>query len=289
MLPGKDGFAICRELRQAGAKTPVILLTARAQESDRVLGLDLGASDYVVKPFSPSELMARVRRLLRQQADGREDRKQYEDELRAAAMVQEALFPRYQPHVPSLEYSAACRPARVVSGDYYDLIPLEDGKLGLMVADVCGKGLSAAFLGASLHGALRAFAPSFSSRCGGVLKRVNALMYEITSPERYATAFYGVFDPATRVLTYANAGHCPPWLVGEHNWRNLESLAPPLGMFADIEAVERNVLLAPNDWLIVASDGITEATDEHGNFLLGDIELVTIGESGCRDIRGSLS
>lgn len=71
MLPGKDGFTICRELRRAGSKTPVILLTARAQESDRIRGLDLGANDYVVKPFSSSELMARVRRLLREQEDSR--------------------------------------------------------------------------------------------------------------------------------------------------------------------------------------------------------------------------
>jgi phosphoserine phosphatase RsbU/P len=264
MLPGKDGLTICSELRAVGVKTPIVLLTARAQEADRVLGLDLGASDYVVKPFSPNELMARVRRLLRQQADGREDRKQYEDELRAAVMVQEALYPRYKPPVASFEYSAASRPARVVSGDYYDFIPLEDGKLGLMVADVCGKGLSAAFLGASLHGALRAFAPSSSSRSGDVLKRVNRIMYDTTSPERYATAFYGVFDPATQVLTYANAGHCPSWLVSEHDFRTLGSLTPPLGMFANIEACEVSVPLTLDDWLTIASDGITEATNEHG-------------------------
>jgi len=81
MLPGKDGFTICRELRSAGSKTPVIFLSARAQEYDRVRGLDLGANDYVVKPFSPDELMARVRRLLRDRQDGREHQKQFEDEI----------------------------------------------------------------------------------------------------------------------------------------------------------------------------------------------------------------
>jgi len=122
MLPGKDGFSICRDLRREGLKVPVILLTARGQESDRVRGLDLGANDYVVKPFSSSELMARVRRLLREQEDSRKDHKQFQDEVRAAAAVQEGLFPRDRPPIAGLDYSAICRPARGVSGDYYDFI-----------------------------------------------------------------------------------------------------------------------------------------------------------------------
>src|SRR5947209_298841 len=105
---------ICRELRSAGSKTPVIFLSARAQEYDRVRGLDLGANDYVVKPFSPDELMARVRRLLRDCEDGRKQQKQFEDEIRAAAVVRESLFPRRHPVVESMEYSAACRPAKGV-------------------------------------------------------------------------------------------------------------------------------------------------------------------------------
>src|SRR5690242_2432444 len=215
MLPGKDGFSICRELRTAGSKTPIIFLSACAEEYDRVRGLDLGANDYVVKPFSPDELMARVRRLLRDREDGREHQKQFEDEIRAAAAVQQSLFPRHHPAVEAMEYSAACRPAKVVSGDYYDFIPLDRGRLGLLLADICGKGMGAALLGASLHGAVRAFAPLASSRPGDLLRRVNRLLFQTTSSERYATAFYGIFDPATCDLIYGNAGHCPPWLIRE--------------------------------------------------------------------------
>src|SRR5215468_7800973 len=275
MLPGKDGFAICRELRAAGSKTPVIFLSARAQEYDRVRGLDLGANDYVVKPFSPKELMARVRRLLRDREDGRERQKQFEDELRAAAAVQESLFPRHHPAVEGLEYSAVCRPAKGVSGDYYDFIPLDGGKLGLLLADVCGKGMGAALLGASLHGALRAFAPVASSRPGELLKRINRLIFQTTSPERYATVFYGVFDPATRILTYANAGHCPPWLIREGAYHQLESLTPPVGMFAEVASAQVGVQLELGDWLVVASDGISEATNETGEEF-GDMRLLAM-------------
>lgn len=275
MLPGKDGFAICRELRSAGSKTPVIFLSARAQEYDRVRGLDLGANDYVVKPFSPDELMARVRRLLRDREDGREQQKQYEDELRAAAAVQESLFPRHHPSVEGLEYSAGCRPARGVSGDYYDFIPLRGGKLGLLLADVCGKGMGAALLGASLHGALRAFAPLAPSHPGEVLKRVNRLLFQTTSPERYATVFYGIIDAAARTLTYANAGHCPPWLIGEKKRQRLASLTPPAGMFPELASEEVVVPLEFGDWLVITSDGISEATDDNGEEF-GDMRLVAM-------------
>lgn len=275
MLPGKDGFTICGELRSAGSKTPVIFLSARAQEYDRVRGLDLGANDYVVKPFSPDELMARVRRLLRDRDAGREQQKQFEDELRAAAAVQESLFPQNHPPIQGLDYAASCRPAKGVSGDYYDFIPLDGGKLGLLLADVSGKGMGAALLGASLHGALRVFAPLSPSDPGEVLERVNRLLFQTTSPERYATVFYGVIDPALRTLTYANAGHCSPWLVREKQGGRLDSLTPPVGMFARIAAKEASVTVDAGDWLIITSDGISEATDENGDEF-GDARLLAL-------------
>ena len=88
--------------------------------------------------------------------------------------------------VESMEYSAVCRPANGVSGDYYDFIPLEGGKLGLLLADVCGKGMGAALLGASLHGAVRAFAPLASSCAGDLLQRVNRLLFQTTTPSDFA-------------------------------------------------------------------------------------------------------
>ena len=127
MLPGKDGFDVCRDLRRAGFRTPIIFLTARAQVEDRVRGLDLGANDYVVKPFSTCELMARVRRHLQHERDLRDDQKKLEEDIRAAFAVQERLFPSLQPAIPGLDYAAVCRPARGVSGDYYDFIPLDGG------------------------------------------------------------------------------------------------------------------------------------------------------------------
>src|SRR4051812_48023082 len=103
--------------------------------------------------------------------------------------------------------------------------------------------MAAALLGASLQGAVRAFAPLALSHPGDLLKRANRLLFQITTPERFATAFYGIFDPATRSLTYANAGHCPPWLIRDGAYRRLESLTPPIGMFAELDSLDVKVRL----------------------------------------------
>jgi serine phosphatase RsbU (regulator of sigma subunit) len=217
MLPGKNGFEVCRELRRCHLSTPIILLTARAQEDDRVRGLDLGANDYVAKPFLRRELLARVRGQLRHAQEGRDDQRLLDQELRAACDVQQRLLPQVTPLVPLLDYAGFCRPARGVSGDYYDFIPLAPGRVALLLADVCGKGMPAALLGASLHAAIRAFAPAAGTACGEVMTRVNHLLFQTTAPERFATVFYGVYDAATRTLTYASAGHYPPLLVRKSN------------------------------------------------------------------------
>ena len=158
--------------------------------------------------------MARVRALLRYTEDSRLDRQSRDEETRSAYAVQQNLFPRLQPAAPGLDYSGICRPALGVSGDFYDFIPLDSGQVGLILADACGKGMPAALLGASLHSAIRAFVPAVGARnCGEVLARANQLLFETTAPDKYATVFYGVYDPGTHTLTYSNAGHYPPLMV----------------------------------------------------------------------------
>ncbi len=275
MLPGKDGFEVCRDLRRAGVKTPVIFVSARGRVADRVHGLDLGATDYVLKPFSPDELMARVRRHLQHEEEIRDDKRHLEGEIRAASEVQERLLPQLHPAIPGLDYAAVCRPAKEVSGDYYDFIALENGCLGLLVADVCGKGMPAALLAASLHGAIRAYSADAGRHCGELLTRANRLLFEITAPERYATAFYGVYDPRTKTLTYANAGQYAPWLVRQSGREQLESMTAPLGLFPNIPPKERTIQLAPGDWLVIASDGIPEACDSRDQEF-GDSRLLSL-------------
>ena len=251
MLPKLSGYDFCRRVRGEGFHAPILMLSARSQEGDRVLGLDLGANDYVSKPFSLRELLARVRALLRHEREHRLEEAQLGGELEMAAKVQQSLFPRVLPEVPGLDYVGVCRPALRVSGDYYDFLALSGGKLALLLADVSGKGMSAALVGASLHAVVRANAAAAGERCGKPLAKASRLLFETTTADRYATVFYGVYDAATRTLTYANAGHYPPLLVREVR---LGSLTPPAGMLPTLPACQERVQLFSEDWLLIFSE-----------------------------------
>ena len=264
MLPGKNGFDVCRELRRVDEKTPVILLTARSVEDDRIVGFDAGANDYVTKPFSPRELAARIRGLLRYVETSRRGEERLEHQVRQARDVQQKLFPTNRPAVPGLDYSCECRPALRVSGDYYDFASLPSGRFAFLVADVSGKGMPAALLGASLQAITRAAAFD-GLACGQVLARANTLLFGEASCERYVTVFFSIYDARARRLTYANAGHYPPFLVRGGTHTRLPALTSPVGMFGDLPPVECSVELAPGDWLVVTSDGIPEAFDAKGD------------------------
>jgi phosphoserine phosphatase RsbU/P len=266
MLPHKDGFEVCRELRQMGLSTPIVMLTAKTEESDKVLGLDLGADDYITKPFRPRELRARIRAALRHQPNGLGADLQHQ--LRVASGVQQRLFPQHRPSIATLDYAGFCQPALGMSGDYYDFLEVAPGKLGLLVADVVGKGIPAALLMASVHSSIRTHAPRLGDCCGEVLARLNASLYEATDAAMFATVFYAVYDESTRVLTYANAGHEPPVLLRREAGRpvcdRLNAHTPPVGLMPELPPLESSVQLHPGDWLAIFTDGITEAQNEDG-------------------------
>ena len=269
MLPGQNGFEICRELRRSGVQTPIIFLTARANEGDRISGLELGANDYITKPFSTRELVARMRAVLRGVNGAKQDRVQLAREMEAAARVQQRLLPRVEPTIAGADIAGICRPARGVSGDYFDFIELPAEAVGIVVADVSGKGMPAALLAASVHAAVRAYAPPSGSRCGELIAAVNRQLYDTTSEDRFVTMFYAVFDPHERTLTFANAGHCPAFVVQAKDTVRLDSLTPPVGMLATIPAVDQTVQLEAGDRVVIVSDGILEA----GEAEFGDARL----------------
>ncbi|MBV8504228.1 MAG: SpoIIE family protein phosphatase [Alphaproteobacteria bacterium] len=267
MLPHKDGFEVCRELRQTGLSTPILMLTAKTEEFDKVLGLDLGADDYVTKPFRTRELRARIRAALRRQPGGGLG-PDLQRQLRAASEVQQRLFPRLRPNLATLDYAGFCQPAQEMSGDYYDFLDVSPGTLGLLVADVVGKGIPAALLMASVHGCIRTHSPRLGDCCGEVLARLNTSLYEATDAAMFATVFYAVYHESSRVLTYANAGHEPPVLLRHQACHavcdSLDSQTPPVGLLAALPAVQTSIQLFPGDWLVIFTDGITEAPNENG-------------------------
>jgi len=186
-----------------------------------------------------------------------------EAELSFALEVQRALFPRHLPEGEGLEFSAICIPARGISGDYYDVIKLSDGHLVFGIADISGKGISAAILMANLQALLRTLVASNSSPAQ-VCKQLNQHLHQVTDASRFATFFYADWCATQRCLSYVNAGHNPPILLGSCQGQQLVRGGTPLGMFPSAEFQVGRLILQPDDMLVLYSDGITEAVSRVG-------------------------
>ncbi|MBP7866990.1 MAG: SpoIIE family protein phosphatase [Acidobacteria bacterium] len=194
------------------------------------------------------------------------ERERLQRELEIARDVQERLFPQVLPPMARLAYTGACRPAGGVGGDYFDFVFLGEGRLGLALGDVSGKGISAALLMAGLQGMLRVSAPLRGDAVERLLGELNAALAESTSGERFATFFYAVWDDGGRSLRYVNAGHNPPFRLraggGEPEF--LEAGGTLLGAFPDAAFERGELRLGAGDLLVLYSDGVTEALDPAG-------------------------
>lgn len=201
-----------------------------------------------------------------------------EAELNFALEVQKSLFPRQFPADGGLEFSAICVPARGISGDYYDVVQLPDGRLIFAIADISGKGISAAILMSNLQAVLRVVAESRHSPAE-VCAQLNRHLYEITDAERFATFFYGEWDRGQRTMSYVNAGHTVPILSGTSKGRKLSDGGPPLGLFQATNFEVGRLLLEPGDLIVLYSDGITEAGVQQRGEEFGESRLAKLIET----------
>ncbi len=230
---------------------------------------------------------------------------QMESELAIAHEVQNALFPRELPELSSLEVYGVCHPARSVSGDYYDFIPLSSDRLVMAVGDISGKGISSALLMATAHAFVRAYSPvlgmdsipalgtglqsngdrglSFPGKGAAqprpsismLMSSLNNQLFRCTSPEKYATMFLGCYDAGLRDLTYCNAGHLPPFMVGENgSFTRLDTSGTVVGLFDGAAYGESTIRMQPGDLLVAFSDGVTEPENDSGEF--GEERLIAL-------------
>jgi sigma-B regulation protein RsbU (phosphoserine phosphatase) len=210
-----------------------------------------------------NSMTASVGTLIKEQAR----RQQLENELAVAREVQAQLFPKARPSLPGVEIDAICRPAQIVSGDYYDFLPLGPSRLGIALADISGKGISAALLMASLQAALRSQATLNGQGPTGtaeVVARLNQHLYRSSSDERFATFFYGVYDAVTRRLQYTNAGHPPPLYFTGNQIQRLEAGGTVLGLFDDRAYEQETIEIAAHSVLVAYSDGLIEIENAAG-------------------------
>lgn len=218
------------------------------------------------------------------------EKERLQSELEIAHEVQAQLFPRDIAGTKTLEVHGICRPARIVSGDYYDFLSYGPDQMGLAVGDISGKGISAALLMATIHSAVRAYeqealvSVDAASAYGTTGRRttraqmtppspaqmlwlLNRHLFQTTQPEKYATLFLGFYDGDKRRLTYSNAGHLAPIILSQDgSVRRLEAGGMVVGLFDNMEYEEETVEFRSGDIFLAFSDGMTEPENEFGEF-----------------------
>ncbi len=248
--------------------------------------------------ISFNSMTASIEKLIQEQ----KEKQRLENELAIAQEVQAQLFPRQVSELESLEVHGFCRPARTVSGDYYDFLTASSHKLILAVGDISGKGISAALLMATIHSAVRAYsvenlpqmrepvavgAVAGAGRVlaawpegvevspGALLSLLNHQLYESTPPEKYATLFLGIYDGRSHHLTYSNGGHLPPILIArDGSIRRLEAGGTVVGLFDNMTYAEGAVEMHPGEIFLAYSDGVTEPENDFGEF--GEQRLIDL-------------
>ncbi len=291
MMPEMDGYEVLRCLRvdPRSAHVPVIVLSAKTDLFSKIRGLDSGADDYITKPFSMHEVVTRTRVVMKRSLETRDlhfavtsleqltgaDLGSMRWECNEARVLQESLMGRPWPRVEGLSIDGFLQPARFVGGDFYDVIPLANGQLAVLIGDVAGKGIPAAMLMVMVVTLFRHLAHE-SRDPAHLLTVLNTRVREsIDQGTVLATAHTGLLDPRNGTYTYAAAGHLPPLHLSADG-RDLEvpSVACcPLGVeTADYENGTMNI--APGDLLVLYTDGVIE--------LRGDAEAIH-GVTGLRD------
>ncbi len=200
----------------------------------------------------------RVAQLVRQQQQAALERERIEQELRVARVIQQTLLPHEPPKIEGWRIGAYWQPARAVSGDFYDFIPLPGGRLGVVIADVTDKGVPAALVMATTRAILRAVVERFDSP-GPVLARVNDILCPDIPAKMFVTCLYAILDPATGVMRYANAGQNLPFLQHDSAATELRARGMPLGLMSGMDYEEKEVTIPPGARVVFYSDGLVEA------------------------------
>jgi phosphoserine phosphatase RsbU/P len=245
-----------------------------------------------------NSMTASLEKLIQEQ----KEKQRLENELVIAQEVQAQLFPHEISQLASLEVHGFCRPARTVSGDYYDFLTINSDKLVLAVGDISGKGISAALLMATIHSAVRAYSlqdipalrepvavgaasgsnvlmstafQGFDVSPGALLALLNHQLYESTPAEKYATLFLATYDGVQHKLTYSNGGHLPPVIMSpDGSVHRLDRGGTVVGLFDQVSYEEGSIQLRRGDMFVAYSDGVTEPENDFGEF--GEQRLIDL-------------
>jgi len=238
---------------------------------DRRAEILQGIADQAAIAIHNDQLQAQVSR-----------RERLEQEMKLAHEIQAGLMPDDLPPIPGWEMASACVPAREVGGDFFDVFELPGAGLGFVIADVADKGMPAALFMANARAMIRALA-TYQDSPLGVMTEVNRLLVPDSYRGMFVTAFYAVLSPATGLLTYCNAGHNPPllWCSGEARVSRLKTGGTALAVLEEPFLSEYGVTLDPGDWIVLYTDGVTEAYSAQSDASYGEERLVRLVEENA--------
>ncbi len=270
-MPQMDGLTLLEQIPKVDPNIRSVIVSAYGDMRNIRTAMNRGAFDFVTKPLDFEDLQITIERTLTHMAEWKEALQSrdklvaIQNELDVASKIQQSILPASFPESPGYEVYGNMLPARNVGGDFFDVVLLENDKLGLAVADVSDKGVPAALFMMSSRTLLKGSAIGHSAP-GDVLSEVNDLLNEDNETFMFVTVVYAAFDPASGNLTYANGGHNNPLLV--HADGSSEELPMTggiaLGVMPELEYRQNSMTLAPGDTLVLYTDGVSEAMNSHG-------------------------
>jgi sigma-B regulation protein RsbU (phosphoserine phosphatase) len=265
-MPGMDGLTLLNRLGEMDRLLRAVVVSAYGDMKNIRTAMNRGAFDFVTKPVDFEDLETTIYKSLRElqafrEASEAQDRlSALQNELDIARQIQEAALPDRIPDRREFDIAASMVPAREVGGDLYDFFLIDEKRLGFVIGDVSGKGLSAAMLMSVSRSLLKAMALKGADP-GAVIYDLNRLLYPDTLPQMFVTLFYGVLDTATGVVTYCNAGHNPPFVLKRDGHVSFLERTGGIAvcLLGDFKYEYREIELSPGDSLFLYTDGVTEA------------------------------
>ncbi len=278
---GAEGLDLLSQIRSMNKLLPVVVLTGWGSLDLAVEAMRRGASDFVQKPWENLQLLQKLQDQISRARAERRVQRQSDDELQEAREIQQKQLPRQLPEVADYDLAAITQPLRFVGGDYYDVVCLGPQDTLLCIADVAGKGLSAALLMSSLQATLK---PLIAQRLAPreLCQRLNRILCDLTPEGKFISFFVGLLSRRDHRLTYCNAGHNPPLLVrADGQSTELDAAGAVLGQFPDWRYEQSAVQISSGDKLLVFTDGLVEAcnSDEEP---FGEHNMVRITQENAR-------
>ena len=268
-MPVMDGLTLLSQIPDVDPDVRAVMVSAYGDMENIRTAMNRGAFDFVTKPIDFTDLKTTIERTIenlamwRKALSARDKLVTLQNELDVARTMQQDILPKSFPTSESFDLYASMVPALSVGGDFFDIYEFSDGRVGVAIADVSGKGVPAAMFMMASRTLLKACA-AISSSPAGVLEQVNTMLSEDNDAMTFVTLLYGIYDPRTREFVYANGGHNPPVIVKQNlTTELLESTGGvALGVMPDFKYQENTITLEPGSMIVFYTDGVVEAEKE---------------------------